>query len=166
MCPSFLFLSYLLNVSAITQPVISQSVMMRDMQPLAKEEGALTMWELQNREASTLTSCTLWVSVIMHWTDYEQGMLLVLKGGKTAFFSLIFAIVPYLEHDIKPDCHSKPKQIWELETVCTYTSTKEQLPVWSLLKDLLAGRADVCCICAAILNIHFAFITETNCKVN
>lgn len=39
-------------------------------------------------------------------------MLLVLKGRKTALLSLISAIVPYLKHDIKPDCQSKPKQIW------------------------------------------------------
>lgn len=45
----------------------------------------------------------------MHWVDCEQGMLLVLGG---ALLSLISAIVPYLKHDIKPDCQSKPKQIW------------------------------------------------------
>lgn len=35
----------------------------------------------------------------------------MLKGGKTTLFSLISAIVPYLKHDIKLDCQSKPKQI-------------------------------------------------------
>lgn len=111
-----LLLSYLLNVSAITQPVISQTVMMQGMQPPA-EGGvwALTMWDCRmsraHREANALRSCSLRVSAIMHWTDYEQGMFLVLKGGKTTLVSLISAIVPYLRHDIKPNCQSKPKQI-------------------------------------------------------
>lgn len=115
MCPSSLLLSYQLNVTAITQPVISQTVMMQGTQPPAKREGALTMRNCRMsrayREADALRSCTLWVSVIMYWTDYEQGMFLVLKGGKTTLFSLISAIVPYLKHDIRPDCQSKPKQI-------------------------------------------------------
>lgn len=79
-------------------------------------ERALTMWGCRmsraHREANALRSCTRRVSVIMHWTDYERGMFLVLKGGKkTLFLFDLAAIVPYLKHDIKPDCQSKPKQI-------------------------------------------------------
>lgn len=113
--PSSLPISYLLNVTAITKPVISRTLMMQGMQPPAKGKRALKMWNCRMsrayREANALRSCTLWVSVIMHWTDYEQGMFFVLKGGKTTLFPLISAIVPYLKHDIKPDCQSKPKQI-------------------------------------------------------
>lgn len=32
-------------------------------------------------------------------------------GEKRALFPLISTIVPYLKHDIEPDCQSKPKQI-------------------------------------------------------
>lgn len=123
-CPSFLFLSYLLNVTAITQPVISQTVMMQGAQPLAGGEGALTTRGCRMspayREANALRSCALWVSVIMHWTDYEPGMFLVLKGGKTTLFSLIPTIVPYLQHDIKPE--------WtKTDFTTTYTSTMSSL---------------------------------------
>lgn len=140
-CSSSLLLSYLLNVTAITQPVISLIVMMQGMQPAARGAGALTMWDCRlsraHPEADTLRSCRLWVSVIMHWADWEQGMLLVLKeGGSTTLLSLISAIVPYLKHDIKPGCQSKPKQIWleELQKtadlrVCP--ALKHEAPGWA-----------------------------------
>lgn len=133
------------------------------MQPPAKREEVLTMWDCRMsrapQEAKTLRSCTLWVSVIIVWTDYEQGMFLVLKGGKTTLFSLISVTVPYLKHDIKPDCQSKPKQILleelqkgEAQHQAQQWAASDMADAdWSVLTALLSGwawSAFKCCNCA------------------
>lgn len=71
-------------------------------------------------------------------------MFLVLKGGRTTLVSLISAIVPYLRHDIKPNCQSKPKQI--------------------LLEELQNGKRSIAALRGAASNMADTNLGRVDCE--